>query len=218
MDIVRVKCDKNLGLLLPILKNNIDNTESSSESYETSSDSSGSESFDTEIYNFDKDLNNDNILFLLNTIGQTYLSKDGFSNNQSIQFNDEINKDFIISLIEESKDGNYYIDESSDGKFNIELDFFIEKALITIPYTTIIIKYNSNFSISCDHNIKWITIDDENSQIIISRNNKKLTLDDILYTTKIIAVTYGNTNFMVEIDRQEFKISSIDNGILILNY
>lgn len=215
--IVKVKCDKNLGLLLPILKNSIDNPESSSESYETSSDSSESESFDTEIYNFDKELNNDDVLLLLNTIGQAYLSTKGFVDNEFIKFNDKVDKNLIDSLLEESKEENYYIDELDDN-FLFDIDFFMKKSLIALSYEKVIIKYSSKFSISCDHNIKWITIDDKNSQIIISRSNKKLTLDDILYATRIIAVTYGNTNFMVEIDNQEFTIFSMDDNILVLKY
>lgn len=213
--IVKVKCDNNLRLLLPILKNSIDNPESSSESYETSDEL---ESFDTEIYNFDKELDSLTILSLLNTIGQTYLSKDGFSDNEPIQFDIKTNEDFIISLIEEAKEGNYYIDESSDGKFNIDLDFFMEKSLITIPYKTIIIKYNNRFSIVCEHNERWITIDDENGQIILSRNNKKLTIDDILYATRMIAVTYGKIDFMVKINEKEFKILDDNNDTLTLKY
>jgi hypothetical protein len=214
MEIIKIKCDKNLGLLLPILKNSINNPESSesTENYETSDDSS--ESFDTEIYNFDKELNDDDIIFLLNTIGQTYLSEKGFVDNQPIQFNDKIDKNLITPFIEESKEEDYYIDEL-DGKFNIDLDFFMKKSQIIIPYEKVIIKYNSIFSIVCDHNIKWITIDDENNQIIMSRN--KLTIDDILYATRIIAVTYGQSNFMVEINKQEFEILKHD-GILILKY
>ena len=213
--IIKVKCDNNLKLLLPILKNSIDISESSDESYETSSESS--ESLDSEIYNFDKQLDNEDILFLLNTVGQTYLSKDGFSNNEPIYFNPKFSKNLISSFIEESKEENYYIDESLDGKFNIDLDFFMEKALITIPYIKVIIKYDENFSVVCDHNEKWITVDDENSQMIISRNNKKLTIDDILYCTRAIAVTYGKIDFMVKIDMQEFKILD-SNDVLTLRY
>jgi hypothetical protein len=217
MEIIKIKCDKNLRLLLPILKNSIDNPESyeSSESYESLDESS--ESFDSEIYNFDKELNNDDIIFLLNTIGQTYLSEKGFTDNEPIQFSDKVDKNLITSFIEESKEEDYYIDELSDGKFNIDLDFFMKKSQISIPYMTIIIKYNSRFSIVCNHNEKWLTIDDKNSQIILSRNNKKLTVDDILYATRIIAVTYGQTNFMIEINKQEFKILKHDD-ILILKY
>jgi len=215
--IIKINCDKNLRLLLPILKNSIDNPESSSESYETSeSDSDKSDSFDSKMYNFCKEL--DDTLFLLNTIGQTYLSKDGFSCNKTISFNEEINKNLIKSFIEESKEEDYYIDEISDGEFLIDLEFFMEKASVNVPYKKVIIQYNKHFNVSCECNVKWIMIDDENSQIIISRNNKKLTIDDILYSTRIIAVTYGKTDFMVEINKQEFKILNDSNDILVLKY
>lgn len=216
--IVKVKCDKNLGLLLPILKNRIDNPESSSESYGTSSNSSDSESFDTEIYNFDKELDNEDIIFLLNIIGQTYLSEKGFCNNDLVQFSDKMNKNLINSFIEQSKEEDYYINKSN-GKFNIELDFFIEKSIITIPYTKVIIKYNKYFSVLCEHNHKWLEIDDENNQIIISRENKKLTIDDILYATRPISVTYGRGEiFMVEIDKQEFELLDDKDNVLTLKY
>ena len=218
MEIVKVKCDKNLKLLLPILQNKINNPESSSESYEESSTSDDSESFDSEMFNFNKELDSESILFLLNVIGQTYSSTDGFSVDKSICFNDDTNKDLVNSLIEESKEEGYYIDKVSDNEFLIELDFFMEKAIIAIPYTTIIIKYNKHFNISCECNVKWIMIDDEHSQIIISSNNKKLTIDDILYVTQIISVTYGKVDFMVTTNVQEFELLQDNDNTLILKY
>lgn len=218
--IINVKCDDNLKLLLPILKNKIETDSPDNISYESyGSSSESSESLDSEIYNFDKELDDENILFLLNTIGQTYLSGEGFVSNEPVGFNNKLNNDLINSFIEESKEKDYYINESLDDKLNIDLDFFIEKALITIPYTKVIIQYNQHFSVVCDCNIKWITIDDQNSQIIISRNNKKLTIDDILYATRIIAVTYGRKiDFMIKVNDQEFSKLNNDNDILTLKY
>lgn len=216
MEIIKIKCDNNLKMLLPILKNSINNPSESYESSSENSDSESSESFDTEIYNFDKELDDDNILFLLNTIGQTYLSGKGFADTEPIQFNDKVDKILIDSFIEESKEENYFIDES-DEKFNIDINFFMKKSQITLPYMTIVIKYDSKFSIVCDCTEKWITIEDENNQIILSRNNKNLAIDDILYATRIIAVTYQNTNFMVEVGKQKFKILG-NNDILTLKY
>ena len=208
------KCNKDLKLLLPILKNTIDG--SSSESYEVSDsdDSDDSESFDSKMYNFEKKL--DDTLFLLNTIGQTYLTKDGFSCNKTIIFNDYNN--LVKSFIEESKEEDYYIDQISDIEFLIDLEFFMEKAFINVPYKKVIIKYNKHFNVSCECNLKWITIDDQNSQIIISRDNKKLTIDDILYATQIPAVTYGKTDFLIKINEQEFKMLSDNDGVLVLKY
>ncbi len=222
-EIIEMKCDENLKVLLPFLKNSIDNPELSLESYETSTEESeGSESFDSEIYNFDKQLNDEQIIFLLNTIGQTYLPKDGFCENEPVRFNDKFDKNLVTALIEESKEESYYIDESLDGKLNVDINFFMEKALITLPYTKVIIQYNLDCSISCKYDEKWIKVDNKSKQIILSRKDKKLTIDDILYATREIATVYNSVyrevNFMVQISTREFKVLSNNDNVLLLRY
>lgn len=221
-EIIKMKCDENLKLLLPFLKNSIDNPGLSNESYETSSESDSSESFDSEIYNFDKQLNEEQVLFLLNTIGQTYLPESGFCENEPVQFSNKVDKNLVSSLIEESKEENYYIGETLYEKYNIDLDFFIEKALISLPYTKVIIQYNSECSISCKYCEKWIKVDNENKQIIISKNDKKITIDDVLYATRAISIVYNSVYreipFMVEIYTREFKMLNNKDNILILRY
>jgi hypothetical protein len=216
MEVIKIKCDDNLRSLLPILKNNIDDLSESDDSSSEYSSSNSEESFDTEIYNFDKKLDHNDIVFLLNTIGQTYLASKGFSDTQSIKFNHTFNDDLVKSLIEESKEGDYFINQS-DENLNIGLEFYMQKSLTTIPYDKVIIKYNKHFNIVCEHNVKWITIDDKNHQLIISRYNKKLTLFDILYASRIIAGTYGMSNFVVQIGFQEFKVINHEE-VLTLKY
>ena len=210
--IVNVKCDKQMALFLPILKNIIDNPENF-DSADISDESS-----DSEIYNFNKELDEKNIIFLLNTIGQTYLSTGGFSDNEYIQLSDKFDSNLISSFLEESKEDDYYIEELLDCKFNIEIDFFVEKSLIKISQSKVIINYDSKYSISCKYDKKWINIDDENNQIIIYGKIKNITLYDILYATQSIATIYDKTNFIVEPDEQEYKILDISNDILILKY
>jgi hypothetical protein len=128
-----------------------------------------------------------------------------------------MNKNLVSSLIEESQEQDYYINES-EGKLNIDINYFREKSSMTIPYNKVIIKYNGNFNISCQHNHKWLTIDDDNNQIIVYREHRNLSIDDILYATRPIAVTYAKSNYMVELDKQEFKIYSFEKDTFILSY
>jgi len=224
MDVVKIDCDNKLKSLLPFLKEAIENPEVSEDyedsgytSSQLSSDSESSESFDSQIYNFDKKIDHNDVVFLLNVTGQILLVTKGFSDEQSIKFNNKFDDNLVKALIEESKDQDYYIDQS-DEILNINLDYYIQKSLTTIPYSKVIIKYNKHFSITCEHDIKWITIDDENNQLIISRYNKKLTIFDILHTSRMIAITYGTLNFVVQVGFQEFKVVSHDDDILILKY
>jgi len=223
MEIVKINCDNKLKSLLPFLRDTIDNPEVS-EDYEDSgytssqlSSSESEESFDSQIYNFDKELDHNDVVFLLNVTGQILLVTKGFSDEQSVKFNDKFDNDLVKALIEESKDQDYYIDQS-DAILNINLDYYIQKSLTTIPYSKVIIKYNKHFSITCEHDTKWITIDNENHQLIISRDNKKLTIFDILHASRMIAIMYGTLNFVVQVGFQEFKVVSHDDDTLILKY
>lgn len=208
---VNIKCDKQMKLLLPILQDRINNQSLSSD---ISDDSFESSDFEID----GEELDSRNVIFLLNTLGQTYLSKDGFNDEEPIQFSDKFDSDLISSFIEESKEEDYYIEETIDGKFDIEIDFFVDKSLIPIKQSKVIINYNSKNIISCEYDEKWIKIDDENSQVIISGKDKKIILYDILYATQCIATTYDKTNFIVEINEQEYEILDINDDILILKY
>jgi len=219
LKIINVKSGSNLELLLPILKNKIDNPDNveslSSESDDSYSETeTSSESLDTEIYNFDKQLDDENILFLLNAIGQIYSSKNGFEDTKSIVFISETNKDLIQSFIEESKEEGYYIDEIGN-RFTIDVDFFEQKSTTCIPYEKVIIKHKVKHDISEKYKEKWIKVD--NSQVVISNKGKSITIDDILYATRVIAVSYHETN-MVRTIFQEFKLLSTNDDTLILEY
>lgn len=223
MEIVKINCDSKLKTLLPILKDTIENPESS-EDYENSgytssqlSSSESEESFDSQIYNFDKELDHNEVVFLLNITGQILVVTKGFSDAQLIKLNPKFDDDLVKSLIEESKDQEYYVDHS-DQILDIGIDYYIQKTLTDIPYNKVIIKYNKHFNISCENKSKWITIDEENHQLIVSRDSKKITLFDILHASRMIAITYGTLSFVVQIGFQEFKLVSYDDNTLTLKY
>lgn len=218
--IVEIKCDKNLELLLPYLKQNIEQVESSNESYDESSDQSSDNSDDSlEFETCDNDeINKESLVTLLNIMGQVYYADKEFNYEEiSVKFTEDMDKMLIESLIYEANEGDYYVNKSDDNYHDIDPNFWIEKSEYKLSYDKIIIKYNKYHNIVCEHNHKWIKIDDENSEIILCKNNSKLKINDILYVTKIIAITYGR-KFLVQIDDHKFEILNDNNNILTLKY
>lgn len=206
-NIIKVKCDNNLKKVLPLLCKSFSSS-LSEEDFELSDD---------EIYNFDEDINDKYVIFLLNTLGQIFdVSTEEFDSNKYIEFDNKVDQKLVNELIEEAKDNDYFISNESN-KILIDTDFYNNKLCLKIPYSTIIIKYDIESDFIFEES--WIKNNYNEKEIIISSKGKKLgiTIDDILYISKAIAVI-NNNQFIINSKEQQFKLISVNDNTLILQY
>jgi hypothetical protein len=168
-----------------------------------------------------EECNDDEIIFLLNTLGQVYDSVNGFDKNVTICFDEEFDKCLIETFINEAEEEEYH--ESNDDNYeyvNIDIDFYIDKSEFKVPYSTVIINYEKSYPISRSYGEKWISINENTNTIKLCSDLKgsALTLEDILYASRIIADTMYQTEFTVELDKHRYKIISNNYDILTLQY
>ena len=232
MEIVTVKCDDDLKRILPYLNyyDGSDNDECSDDC----TDDSSSSLFD-DCFEYDEDLSNEDIKFLLNTLSQAYEINEGFCEDGKVWIvRNKTSDKFIFGDEDNGYEAKSIECRQDRTLYKFELDYLIEKSNIYIPQTKVIIKYSEKYDINVRYDEKWINVNDCNKRIIIARTNKKISLYDILYACQVIAIAasdsdsaifstktvnnnnYNNDRRFLTIDEKSFTIDSNSDNTLIL--
>lgn len=166
-------------------------------------------------------MDDDYILFLLNTLGQIYSTSGKFDDDNNILI--DTNSTNFTKLVKNNED-NYKIVDDYVIKFDIK--FLLEISKITIKYNTLILEYPKNRPMTSykwydregiNNDRQYIKINEPYNKITISSKIKKsaINLEDILFASSLLSVS--KDEYLVNLDYEGYKkINSVRNVIMCL--
>lgn len=179
-------------------------------------------------------IDDDYMLFMLNTLGQTYNSSSGFNvknkivaDRTDIRFKNFVEECFIKKYrITNSEGYNIYdlSEISNNDPLYFDVKFLEEKSKMSVIYDLVILKYPNNCKNKNKiHNIKekYINFNEKESKVTLSSLSKwdSITIEDILYATS--KMTTDENKMIVDLKddnkRKKYrKISKSGNYSIIL--
>lgn len=172
-------------------------------------------------------MDDDYIIFLLNTLGQAYLTTGNFDHTKEILI--DTNNKFYQNMIKEF-DNDYTVVDDYILRFSENL--LLKKAETTVKYNKVVIEYPKfkNLVANSSKNYNWyndrycyqneksyFTINNPYSKItILSREKKsKITISDILLCGCELAIMYSESTPVVDIEYGGYQKLPTNNNLVL---